>query len=47
MSEGLGYLQSRAKMEGFVDRERVIIFIVIIGGKEKRRYLDTVGSLVQ
>lgn len=45
MSKSLGNLQSRAKMEGFVDSKRVIIFMVIIEGKEKR-YLDTVGSLV-
>lgn len=48
-SWGLGdseEMQSRAKMELFVDRESVIIFIVIIGGKGKR-CLRTVNSLIQ
>lgn len=40
-------MQFRAKMEWFVDRQRVVIFIVMIGGKGKRRYLDTVSLLVQ
>lgn len=48
-SWGLGNseeMQSRAKMELYVDRESVIIFTVIIGGKGKR-CLRIVNSFVQ
>lgn len=38
--------QARAKMELFVDRKSVIIFIVIIGGKGKR-CLCIVNSFIQ